>query len=67
AKADLAAPVNPYAWQNFDAKLALPQKGYYEIWARATSDKGVTQPHAINWNPKGYLNNTMHRVAVRRV
>ena len=22
-------------------------------------------PHAIDWNPKGYLNNTMHRVAVR--
>jgi len=65
-KADLAAPVNPYAWQNFDAQLELPEKGYYEIWARATSDKGVSQPHAINWNPKGYLNNTFHRVAVRR-
>ena len=22
-------------------------------------------PHAIDWNPRGYLNNTMHRVAVR--
>jgi len=66
-KADLAAPVNPYAWQNFDAKVDLPQKGYYEIWARATSDKGISQPHAISWNPKGYLNNSLHRVAVRRV
>jgi len=23
------------------------------------------QPFAIAWNPKGYLNNSMHRVAVR--
>jgi len=59
ARADLAAPVNPYAWQNFDATLDLPEKGYYEIWARATSDKGVSQPHAISWNPKGYLNNSL--------
>jgi len=23
------------------------------------------QPFAIDWNPKGYLNNTMHRVGIR--
>ncbi|MDJ0943236.1 MAG: sulfite oxidase [Kiloniellales bacterium] len=64
---DLSEPANPYAWQTFRAELALPQKGYYEVWARATSDKGVSQPHAIAWNPKGYLNNSMHRIAVRSV
>ena len=64
-QADLDDPANPYAWQNFRADVTLPQKGYYEIWARATSDKGVAQPHAIAWNPKGYLNNAMHRIAVR--
>jgi len=64
-KADLDQPVNPYAWQNFHASISLPKQGYYEIWARATSDKGVAQPHAIAWNPKGYLNNSMHRIAVR--
>ena len=37
----------------------------YEVWARATDSAGVMQPHAIDWNPKGYLNNTMHRVALR--
>ncbi|NRA89010.1 MAG: molybdopterin containing oxidoreductase, partial [Rhizobiales bacterium] len=41
------------------------QAGYYEIWARATDSEGITQPFAIDWNPKGYLNNTMHRVGVR--
>ena len=64
--ASLTDPANPYAWQQFKAMAKLPAAGYYEIWARATSDKGVSQPHAIAWNPKGYLNNSMHRVAVRR-
>ena len=35
------------------------------VWARATDSAGMMQPHAIDWNPKGYLNNTMHRVALR--
>ena len=65
AAAKLDAPANPYAWQNWSAEIAPPGAGYYEIWARATSSTGVTQPHAIAWNPKGYLNNSMHRVAVR--
>ncbi len=63
-KADLDAPANTYAWQNWRARLNFPRKGYYEVWARATDDQGTTQPFAINWNAKGYLNNTMHRVAV---
>lgn len=63
---DLDAPANPYAWQNFKVMVPLPMVGYYEVWARAISDKGVAQPHGIAWNPKGYLNNSMHRIAVRR-
>ena len=63
--AALDAPVNDGAWQNFRANLMLPEAGYYEVWARATDSAGVMQPHAIDWNPKGYLNNTMHRVALR--
>ena len=63
--AELDAPVNEDAWQNFRTSVTLPGAGYYEIWARATDSAGVMQPHAIDWNPKGYLNNTMHRVALR--
>ena len=63
--AELEAPANDGAWQNFRAYLELPEPGYYEIWSRATDSDGMTQPHAIDWNPKGYLNNTMHRVALR--
>lgn len=64
-KVDLDAPVNPYAWQNWRATVSFPQAGYYEVWARATDSRGISQPHAIAWNPKGYLNNAMHRVSVR--
>lgn len=66
-KAELKEPMNPYAWQNWSVALELPQAGYYEIWARATDDQGVMQPFAINWNPKGYLNNSYHRIAVKAV
>ena len=64
-KANLLEPPNPYSWQRWTAQIAFPEKGYYEIWARATDDGGEMQTFAINWNPKGYLNNTMHRIAVR--
>jgi len=41
-------------------------EGYYEIWARATDQAGRMQPMLVpGWNPKGYLNNACHRVAVR--
>ncbi len=64
-KADLRRAANPYAWQHFSARVAFPSKGYYEIWARATDATGTQQPFSIAWNPKGYLNNSMHRIAVR--
>ena len=62
--AELAAPVNFGAWQNWKRTIAFPQAGYYEVWSRATDSEGATQPSAIPWNPKGYLNNAIHRVAV---
>ena len=62
--AALDEPVNAHAWQNWRASIEFPGPGYYEIWARATDSEGVGQPHAIAWNPKGYLNNALHRVAV---
>lgn len=63
-RASLDDPVNAYAWQNWRSNLSFPQEGYFEVWARATDSRGVSQPHAIAWNPRGYLNNAMHRVAV---
>lgn len=64
-KADLAPPLNLYSWQQWRARIEFPTHGYYEIWARATDDAGVSQPFAVAWNPRGYLNNAMHRIAIR--
>jgi DMSO/TMAO reductase YedYZ molybdopterin-dependent catalytic subunit len=64
SEAELDAPVNRGAWQNWRTNVDFPQAGYYEIWARATDSEGISQPHAIAWNPRGYNNNSYHRVAV---
>jgi DMSO/TMAO reductase YedYZ molybdopterin-dependent catalytic subunit len=63
--ARIDAPPNQFSWQTWSADLNFPIAGYYEVWARATDEKGQMQPFAIDWNPKGYLNNSMHRIAVR--
>ncbi|PKV50642.1 sulfite dehydrogenase (cytochrome) subunit SorA apoprotein [Aquimarina sp. MAR_2010_214] len=59
-------PVNRLAWQHFSASIDFPKKGYYEIWVRATDTQGINQPMILpGWNPKGYLNNACHRIAVK--
>jgi hypothetical protein len=64
----LEKPANRLAWQHWDAKVSFPKKGYYEIWARATDENGKMQPMILpGWNPKGYLNNACHRIAVKVV
>ena len=66
AKAALEAPANRFAWQHFSAAVEFPGIGYYEIWARATDTAGRAQPMVLpGWNPKGYLNNACHRIAVQ--
>ena len=63
-QASLQDPPNPFSWQRWDTAVSFPEAGYYEVWARATDDEGRAQPFAVSWNPKGYLNNAMHRIAV---
>ena len=66
--AELTLPVNRHAWQQFTTKIAFPQQGYFEIWAKAVDENGKAQPMVLpGWNPKGYLNNACHRIAVRVV
>jgi sulfite oxidase len=67
-KTQVKAPRNPAGPQRFTAELKLPQKGYYEIWARARDTTGKMQPMVTpGWNVGGYGSNAMHRVAVRVV
>jgi DMSO/TMAO reductase YedYZ molybdopterin-dependent catalytic subunit len=61
----LRKPVNRLAWQHWTAKVRFPRAGYYEVWARAVDDAGISQPVVLpGWNPRGYLNNACHRVAI---
>ncbi|CAN5226754.1 sulfite oxidase [soil metagenome] len=65
-KCTLKKPKNRNAWQQWTASVDFPQKGYYEIWARATDNEDQMQPMVVpNWNPQGYLNNACHRIAVK--
>lgn len=65
-KCSLKKPANRLAWQQWSIELNFPEAGYYEIWAKATDDQGISQPMVIpGWNPKGYLNNACHRIAVK--
>lgn len=64
-RAKLSQPKNRYDWQRWTATLKLPSDGYYEVWSRATDQRGILQPHiAGGWNPQGYGSNPMHRIAV---
>jgi len=59
-------PANRLAWQHFNASIDFPKEGYYEVWARGTDSRGISQPMLLpGWNPKGYLNNACHRIAVK--
>lgn len=64
----LQPAANRLAWQNFQTWVQFPEAGYYEIWARAMDTQGRSQPMVVpGWNPRGYLNNACHRIAVQAV
>lgn len=63
---NIEKPANRLAWQHFSASIDFPKTGYYEVWARATDSNNKAQPMILpGWNPKGYLNNACHRIAVK--
>ncbi len=67
-KAKLEKAPNRLAWQKWSTTVSLPLDGYYEVWARATDSNGKKQPMVLpGWNPRGYLNNSCHRIAIQAV
>ena len=61
----LERPVNRFAWQHWKQDINFPQTGYYEVWVRAEDEYGNSQPVILpQWNPRGYLNNACHRIAI---
>lgn len=64
-EATLEPAPNKYAWQRWSAEVTPPEQGYYEVWARATDMNDVSQPPVTpGWNPRGYGNNMIHRIAL---
>jgi sulfite oxidase len=63
-KAKLGRDQSKYAWRLWETSWTPPQTGYYVIMARAFDAAGQTQPMVQEWNPSGYLNNVVHKVAV---
>jgi len=64
-QASIEPAANRLAWQHWSATVDFPEPGYYEIWARAEDSSGNSQPIVLpGWNPRGYLNNACHRIAV---
>jgi hypothetical protein len=62
----LKPPVNRLAWQQWSGKVKFTNPGYYEFWVRATDELGTRQPMVLpGWNPRGYLNNACHRIAIK--
>ena len=65
-KAALKRAANRFAWQHWNSEIEFPEAGYFEVWACATDSAGRAQPMVLpGWNPKGYLNNACHRIAVQ--
>lgn len=64
----VSPPANRLSWQTFQSWVQFPEPGYYEVWARAMDNQGRSQPMVVpGWNPRGYLNNACHRIAVQAV
>ena len=62
--ASLGALPDRFAWRRFEITLPSPPSGALEIIARASNVAGRTQPlDSAPWNPRGYCNNRVHRVA----
>ncbi len=62
--ANLAPSGDKYAWRRFRLEVPLTQPGELVILARATDEKGNTQPVSATWNPLGYFWNSIHRVGI---
>jgi DMSO/TMAO reductase YedYZ molybdopterin-dependent catalytic subunit len=59
---------NKFSWRRWENNINFPKKGYYEVWVRAVDSLGRSQPMVLpGWNPKGYLNNASHRIALKVV
>ena len=53
-----------YAWRLWSYEWKAGKSGEYTIMSRATDSQGRVQPMAAEWNPSGYLNNSVDQVKI---
>lgn len=61
-QASIVEEAGPFAWVRWEQPLQLAP-GKYELCARATDRRGLTQPWTAFWNQKGYFMNEIQRVS----
>jgi sulfite oxidase len=63
-RAQLEPQPQRFAWRRFRAIIPCAETGLLTLVARATDEAGRSQPlTGAPWNPRGYCNNTVHRVS----
>ncbi|PZU94109.1 MAG: molybdopterin containing oxidoreductase [Chelatococcus sp.] len=62
-EAELAPGEGPFAWRAFRCEIAVAAPGPLTVMARARDAAGRVQPLELPWNPRGYCNNAVQRVA----
>ena len=65
--ARLGSDKAPFAWRRFSYDWRLAAGAAATVVARATDDRGRTQPDVPAWNPSGYLYNVPDRVQAGRL
>jgi hypothetical protein len=60
--AQLVGPEAPHAWRLWEAIWRTPAPGACRLAVRAADSLGGVQPEHVEWNAKGYANNSVYRV-----
>jgi DMSO/TMAO reductase YedYZ molybdopterin-dependent catalytic subunit len=62
--ARLAGPATPFGWRLWEFPWTPSAQGHYTVLARARDTNGDLQPLMQEWNPSGYLWNSVARVDI---
>lgn len=52
------------AWLQWEFPCSSYKPGHFVLMSRASDSTGNTQPPSIDWNFRGYVNNSVHSIAV---
>ena len=63
--AELGPDLGRYAWRPWHYTIGSPQTGKYIVMAKASNRVGASQTFELIFNPAGYHNNVVQRVAIQ--